>query len=412
MSDLRGSVLLPGLKFYPAVMVLLSFSRIASGQSTFASITGTVTDSSGAAVPGAKIIVKNDATNIEATANSNESGIYTVAELNEGVYSLRSQAAGFKEFVAADVALAARDVRRIDVVLQVGSMDTKVEVTVGATLIETETARISDIKTVGTIDQLPLNSMSIWASLALSPNLLQAGNGSSTLRFAGSTANQANWSIDGTSFSDGVTATQIGPLANFVEWMQELKIDLANNSAEFGTLGQVTAISKAGTNDFHGAAFDYYTTPGFLARNPFALTRPSGVSQYPGIAGWTNPRAEDLQRKEQDVLFRPVRDLPWRGSPATTEPDCPSAGLAQRRFLRFAARDTDLRSHHNSAVPEQPDSCRSYQSGFSEIPESLLSTTELRERFHPAKSKLSCQPELALRQLRLGHSHRSPFFRS
>jgi hypothetical protein len=282
--DLNGSFSAPGRKFYTALTILLSFSRVAVGQSTFASITGTVTDSSGAAVPAAKIVVKNNATNIETTTTSNGAGIYTVAELNEGVYSLQAQASGFKEFVAGDVALAARDLRRIDVVLQVGSMDTKVEVTAGATLIETETARISDIKTVGRIDQLPLNSMSIWASLALSPNLLQAGNGSSTIRFAGSTANQANWSIDGTSFSDGVTATQIGPLANFVEWMQELKIDLANNTAEFGTLGQVTAISKSGTNEFHGAAFDYYTTPGFLSRNPFALTRPSGVSQYPGMA--------------------------------------------------------------------------------------------------------------------------------
>ena len=83
----------------------------------------------------------------------------------------------------------------------------RVEVSAGATLIETETARIADTKTADTLKSLPMNTRGIWAFLALSPNVLQAA-GSSTIRFAGSRSNQSHWAIDGTTMSDGVSERQ------------------------------------------------------------------------------------------------------------------------------------------------------------------------------------------------------------
>jgi outer membrane receptor protein involved in Fe transport len=82
--------------------------------------------------------------------------------------------------------------------------------------------------------------------------------------------------------SDGVDETQIGPLANYIESFQELKIDMSNNTAEFGSIGQVTMISKAGTNQIHGNVFDYYSTPWFRARDPFATARGTGIFHSPG----------------------------------------------------------------------------------------------------------------------------------
>src|ERR687884_721624 len=122
----------------------------------------------------------------------------------------------------------------------------------------------------------------MWAFLALSPDVLQAGGGSSTIRFAGSRGNQSHWAIDGTTMSDGVDETQLGPLGNYIESFQEIKIDISNNTAEFGTIGQVTMISKSGTNDLHGNVFDYYSTPLFRARNPSALARGTGIGHTPG----------------------------------------------------------------------------------------------------------------------------------
>lgn len=263
------------------VLCVVSLCNISYSQTTFASITGTVTDSTGAAIPNATVTATNVQTNIRTVTTSNEVGNYNIPQLLQGTYTVRAQAAGFREFVAQNVVLASRDIRRVDITLEVGAVETVVEVSGGATLIETETARIGDVKTADVLKSLPLNTRGIWAFLALSPNVLQA-SGSSTIRFAGSRGNQSQWAIDGTSMSDGVDNTQIGPLANYIESFQEMKIDMSNNTAEFGTIGQVTLISKSGTNDLHGNLFDYYSTPWFRARNPFSPARPSGVGHTPG----------------------------------------------------------------------------------------------------------------------------------
>ena len=264
------------------LVVAVLLAGAAWAQTTFATITGTVTDSTGAVVPRVKVSATNVETNIKTEALSNEAGVYTVAQLKEGTYTVRAEAPGFKDFVAQDVTLVARDVRRVDIQLQVGAVGTTVEVAAGATLIETETARISDTKGAMELKKLPLNTRGMWAFLALAPTVLQAGGGSSTIRFAGSNSNQSHWAIDGTTMSDGVDETQIGPFANYIESFQEVKIDMSNNTAEFGTVGQVTIVSKSGTNQLHGTVFDYYSTPFFRARNPFALARGTGISHVPG----------------------------------------------------------------------------------------------------------------------------------
>src|SRR6266536_4677965 len=134
-----------------ATLVLWSLAAVAlflhaplSAQTTFAAITGAVTDSSGAVVPGATITATHVSTNIQTTTASNEAGVYTLAQLREGTYTVRAQLAGFKEFVARNVMLETRDTRRLDIRLEVGDVATAVEVSAGATLIETETARIND----------------------------------------------------------------------------------------------------------------------------------------------------------------------------------------------------------------------------------------------------------------------------
>jgi Carboxypeptidase regulatory-like domain/TonB dependent receptor-like, beta-barrel len=259
----------------------LSLSGVGQAQTTFATLTGRVTDAAGAAAPKTTVTVRNVETGVETSTEPNAEGIYTLSQLKEGQYTLSARSDGFKEFVVRDIQLVARDYRRVDITLEIGQVEAKVEVAAGATLIETETQRISDTRDVAQLRDMPLNSRAIWAQLSLAPNVLQASAGS-TIRFSGSRTNQSHWSIDGTTMSDGVTETQIGPLAQYVESFQEIRIDSANNSAEFGTIGQVTMISKAGTNSFHGSLFDYYVTPWFRARNPFALTRDTGVSHLPG----------------------------------------------------------------------------------------------------------------------------------
>ncbi len=253
-------------------------------QSTFASVTGTITDATGAAVPGAPVVAVHLGSQYRYTAESNAAGAYTLAQLREGVYRLSVQAPGFKEFVASDIQLVAMDIRRLDIRLEVGTIDTRIEVTAGATLIETETARISDAKTSQQLAILPLNTRSLWNFIGLSPGVVQAGNDSATRRFAGSRDNQSDASIDGITLSNQYDGTQISPLVSQIESFEEVRIDMANNTAEFGGIGQVTIVSKGGTNELHGSAFDYYVTPWFRARNPFAAQRGTGVRHNPGAA--------------------------------------------------------------------------------------------------------------------------------
>ncbi len=275
------SLALSAARFCSAL--LLSAASVLA-QTTFATITGKVSDPGGAIVSGATLVATHVDSNYRYTARSNESGNYNIPQLREGQYILRAQAPGFKESVIQDIRLVSLDVRRIDIRLELGAVETKVEVVAGETLIETETARISDSKGSDALKTLPMNTRSLWNFVGLSPGVVQAGNGSSTRRFAGSRANQSDASVDGITVSNNIDGTQISPLVSYIESFEEVRVDMANNTSEFGVIGQVTIISKSGTNQLRGAAFDYYSTPWFRARNPFAAERGTGIRHSPGFA--------------------------------------------------------------------------------------------------------------------------------
>ena len=105
---------MPRTKLLICFVFLFGLARRAEPQTTYASITGTVTDSTGAAVPNAVVTATNIQTNIKNTARTNEGGNYTIAQLKEGTYQVRAEAAGFKAFVIENIGLVARDLRRAD----------------------------------------------------------------------------------------------------------------------------------------------------------------------------------------------------------------------------------------------------------------------------------------------------------
>jgi hypothetical protein len=261
-------------------LLILVGSFPSFAQTTFATVTGTVTDAGGAVVAKADIEATQVGTNYTYKAQSNEVGNYTLGQLREGEYTLRVSATGFNPFEAKEIRLVARDVRRIDVALTVGTVQSSVEVTAGATVIETETARISDTRTSYMIKALPLVRFG-WNQMAASPGITTSTEGS-WRRFSGSGLNQSSASIDGITIDDLQGGNQVSPLVSSVDSYAEMRVDSVNNTAEFSTVGNVTVISKSGTNELHGTAFDYYSTPSFRARNPFALQRGTGVSHSPG----------------------------------------------------------------------------------------------------------------------------------
>ncbi len=356
-------------------LAMASFALLTAGlgqaQTTFATITGTITDPTGAAVTNVTVTATHTATNTKTSTQSNEAGVYTLAQLKEGDYTVRARATGFKEYVAQNFVLVARDYRRLDARLEVGAVETSIEVTGGASLIETESARISDTKSADLLKSIPLNTRGIWAFLSLSPNVLQASSGS-TIRFAGSRGNQSHWAIDGTTMSDGVDETQIGPLGNYIESFQEIKLDIANNTAEFGSIGQVTMISKSGTNRLTGNVFSYYNTPWFRARNPFALARGTGVSHVPGgSVGGPVYLPKLYNGKDKTFFFYSFET--GRGSPPTTvlNPTVPLPAWRQGDFAGQPNVNDPLAG--GSPFPS------------NRIPAARLNATALKiqERFYP-----------------------------
>jgi hypothetical protein len=264
------------------VTAMIGFQSQLFAQTTFATLTGIVTDPNAAVIARATVTATQADSNYRYQAVTNEAGYYTLAQLLEGEYTVRVEAPGFKAFVARGVRLAAQQTRRLDCQLEIGAVETTVEVKGGAALIETEMARISDTKTSNIIKDLPLNTRSLWTFVGQNPSVTQAASSTATRRFYGSRNNQSDAAVDGITISNGRDGTQISPLVNYVESFEEVRVDLANNSAAFGGLGQVTVISKSGTNDLHGAGFDYYQTPKFISRNPFALSATGNVLHQPG----------------------------------------------------------------------------------------------------------------------------------
>jgi hypothetical protein len=271
-------------RFTFVLAALLLVHASSTAQTTFATITGSVTDPSGLALAGAKVTGLEVDTGFRHETQSNESGVFTLANLKEGSYTVTISAPGFKEFRLPGVQLVSREIRRLDVKMEVGDVSTTIDVQAqGAALIETETARISQTRTANELRDLPLNTRSVTAFLALVPGVGQATTVTATYRFAGSRRNQSEFTIDGIS---NVTSngTQASPLTNYIESFDEARIDIVDNAADTGAMGQVTVVSKSGTNSLHGSAFDYYVTPVFRARDPFALQRASGISHRPGFS--------------------------------------------------------------------------------------------------------------------------------
>ncbi len=267
-------------QFLTAVFLLTAFRAILPAQSTLASITGVVTDPNGAVVAGATIEATNIATGYKYTAKSNEAGQYTLTGLLNGTYSMRATAAGFADFTADNIILAERDQRRIDVSLNLGAVQTKVDVTGAASLIETETARIADVK----------NHEIMWlAPLALhrSTDLFQMApmtvhTNTSPWRVGGSRNHQSEIAYDGISAASSTGGAVNGVFSDRTESYQEMSVEVAGGSAEFSTVGQISVVTRGGTNQIHGSAFDVYITPGLSARNPFSPANTASLYHQPG----------------------------------------------------------------------------------------------------------------------------------
>ncbi|MCU0244984.1 MAG: TonB-dependent receptor [Bryobacter sp.] len=262
-------------------LALVLIAASAAGQSTFATLTGTVTDPTGAPVPGASVEVVNIGTGYKYDVKSNDVGQYVVPNLLEGRYRLKATAAGFQEFSVTEIVLAARDLRRVDVGFQIGQVATAIEVTGGVTLIETETARVADTRIRQTMVDMPLSLRRAWDFIQLSPNVSKTKSGFN-MRFGGSRTRQGDVTVDGVSITNVFGGQITGVVSDRTESYQEIRLEVAGSGAENPGIGQMSVVTRSGTNELHGEAFNYYTSPGLSARNPFSTVGTGVVEWVPG----------------------------------------------------------------------------------------------------------------------------------
>jgi hypothetical protein len=251
-------------------LVFLSV-RVADAQATFGTITGVVTDPSGAAVPKATVTIRNQDTGFTRTVSTDSRGEYEVTHLNAGRYSVAAEAAGFRKFEHTDLALESLQTARIDVRLEVGTSTSAITVSAGTPVIETDSPVISDLKTARELRDLPLNTLNtvlLNDFLFFTPTGYQSAG--SKFSMGGARATQLYYNIDGISANSPAFGVQNSAVEPSVESIAEMKFNMVDNKAEYSLVTNVIAITKSGQNTFHGRLFEQNSNTALNARSFFA----------------------------------------------------------------------------------------------------------------------------------------------
>ena len=232
-------------------------------QSDRSTIRGTVTDPTGAIVPRVEITATEVSTNTLARkVMTDDSGNYEIADLRPGNYRLKADAAGFKSFVAENMLLESAQVRRVDIVFQVGSTSESVTVEAGAAVITTETGMLSGSITAQNIKDSPhVNPFpSVYAMLSTVPGVQGAGW---QVRIAGQPSDQTSQGFD------GIENDRYGGNTNNVSFYEEVQVATANNTADNARVSSFNMTSKHGSNQYHAMAYYKHFNSGLNARNFF-----------------------------------------------------------------------------------------------------------------------------------------------
>ena len=262
-----------------AVVVALTMATPSFAQKITGTIRGTVTDATGAVVPGAKVTVINDATGLTRSASTTSAGIYAFAELPVGTYTVRVENTGFKAEIRSNVVLNVAEARTVDVALQTGDISEVVTVEVPAVAVKLVGADISGLVTGEEVRELPLNGRNFMQLTLLQPgvsaingfNTIDKGlSGGSDVSVSGGSVTSNLWMVDGANNND-VGSNRTILVYPSVDAIEEFKIQRNNYGAEFGQAGgaQVNLVTRGGSNEIHGFLYEYLRNRQLDARNFF-----------------------------------------------------------------------------------------------------------------------------------------------
>lgn len=252
-----------------------------------ATILGTVTDPSGAAVPNASITLTNNDTGVARTLPTNGDGQYVAPDLHIGHYTVKATASGFKVAQQSGIVLQVGDRSRVDFKLQVGSAQEQVTVEANAVAVQTDTGEVSNVITGQQITQLATNGRSVYELFALAPGAVSLQpsrviftpvSGDSTVSINGERAGHNLQLIDGGENLDrGGSSGSVMPSIDSIAEFQNMT---SNYSAEYGlaSASQISEVIKSGTKQYHGEAWEFFRNDDLDARNYFNRP-PSAVAE-------------------------------------------------------------------------------------------------------------------------------------
>jgi hypothetical protein len=279
------------LRLVPVVPLAFLACSAAYGQAS-GSLVGTVTDVGGAAVPNANVTYTNVGTNETKSAKTDDSGNYQFLQLQPGNYRVAVEGNGFKQFVRTNVEVTLNNATRIDAAMQLGGVTETVEVSTESPLVSTQSSSLNYEVGSKQVDALPLNGRNVLNLTALVPGVVPQGNTSgnaSTLnvngwgnyQIGGGAANQSQTFIDGAPVNISYTnSTSLVPTQDVI---QEFQVATNNVSPEFGRFagGVINMATKAGTNDLHGTAYEYYRNAALNANLYFNKHNPANLIDRP-----------------------------------------------------------------------------------------------------------------------------------
>ncbi|MCS7023495.1 MAG: TonB-dependent receptor [Bryobacteraceae bacterium] len=266
--------------------ILFSCGNLAWAQSTLGVVLGTVRDATGATVSGAVVKLTNTGENTSFVTTTDSAGDYAFRAVKAGTYMVSISLAGFKTFTASGLSLAARETLRVDATLQVGELSQAVEVKGVSAAIATDTPVIQSTLTPESVLSLPANvrgggSTSPYALIATLPGVQPDNGGAYSIQ--GGLPAQSESSVDGISITQVTGNSPNRNLFPSVESISEIKVQGVGNTAEYGAPGDITTISKSGTNFYHGAAFWYHQNKAFDSRAFNQVRLPSKIGNTFGL---------------------------------------------------------------------------------------------------------------------------------
>jgi Carboxypeptidase regulatory-like domain len=260
-----------------AALLFISTACPAFGQTSGnGNINGTVTDHSGAAVPNASVTVLDNDTGVSRALTTNSDGSYSATFLQPGHYEITVGGSGFGKVDRKNLVLTVGQVLTVDISLPAASVSSEVVVTSESPLLDTEKTEVSQTFSEQLITNLPVASRN-WSAFVLNtPNVTQDG-GSGLVSFHGISGLYNQNYVDGSNnnqmlFSEARGRASGAPYVYSIDSIKEFQAETSNYSVEFGQAagGQVNAITKSGTNQFHGDAFYYLRYPDLNALDPYS----------------------------------------------------------------------------------------------------------------------------------------------